>query len=184
MQFHIKVVQEKPCNKCKRTLAWSEYNKASRRRDGLQTRCRDCSRIEAAARRARRRASGGDARKCKACLTNQPVEQFSRNRLFPDGIDDICRHCRPLLLRERGIDRNWMDELDLTNVEVKTLRLIRATRKTAKRQRLEYSLDWSFYLDNLYKMRRRKGLISLPLAVTRIRQDAGFIDGNCRVTRR
>lgn len=146
--------QIKACGNCWTAKPLREFNLSRASRDGHQNYCRACSSSAAAIRRARRKeelAGVGvavEAKQCRACKTHRSAEHYARVAGSRDGLDDICRTCRPLLEREKGVGP--LERCcQLTSEEVRALTLVRCVAAQAKRQRRRVELDWTDYLDRL-----------------------------------
>ena len=107
----------KTCTKCGRTLPATVefFYRQSVSKDGLQHWCRECAREYARKRNLRRypgsqRAAAKEEReslareglrRCFSCGKIKTLSEFYRSAGFGDGLDNRCRPCRRLQMRER-----------------------------------------------------------------------------------
>ncbi|MFI8932032.1 endonuclease VII domain-containing protein [Streptomyces sp. NPDC053474] len=119
---------EKRCAGCKRILPTASFARDKNRRDGLQTRCRECVAEYSAAHYRRRMAALGKevAEKVdvppghKLCRTRneiKPHSEWHRNATASDGLSTRCKACRAIqgraghLKRQYGLTEAQRDEM-------------------------------------------------------------------------
>ncbi|WP_381800394.1 endonuclease VII domain-containing protein [Streptomyces niveus] len=120
--------EEKQCAGCRRTLLLGSFATDRNRRDGLQTRCRQCVAEYGATRyRRRRQAEGKVVREkvdvptghklCRICGAVKPHSEWHRNSSASDGLSTRCKSCRAAqgraghLKRQYGITEAQRDEM-------------------------------------------------------------------------
>ena len=99
----------KVCNKCKKTLATSEFPIKRGTRDGLYGFCRVCKRESDKNSRLKRACSKPPApKKCSSCGEVKVPSCYGKNKSKPDGLHDYCKPCKSSSaksLYERDSDR-------------------------------------------------------------------------------
>lgn len=85
---------------------------------------------------------------CPACELTLPFATFGTMEWTADGRDTICKPCRPLLSREKGLSK-FSHGPDLTSEEIIACRLMHETRQAALFQGVTHTLSWSWFLDKL-----------------------------------
>ncbi|GAA2308960.1 endonuclease VII domain-containing protein [Streptomyces kunmingensis] len=109
---------EKRCAGCKKMLPLASYAADRNRRDGLQTRCRECvAEYSAAHYRRRREAIGKSVRErvevpaghklCRACNEVKAHSEWHRNASASDGLSTRCKACRAIQGRQDHLKRNY-----------------------------------------------------------------------------
>ena len=95
-------ITEKRCSACEKTLPASHFNKRSGTKDGHQSGCRACSRIQKSAwgmERTKRSKNGtlvfaiGKERICSVCNTCKPWTEFTIATQNNYGIRSCCKQC-------------------------------------------------------------------------------------------
>ncbi|MFI2616491.1 endonuclease VII domain-containing protein [Streptomyces sp. NPDC018584] len=108
----------KRCAGCGRTLATACFAADRNRRDGLQTRCRECVAEYSAAHYRRRRAALGMTvrekseapaghKLCRTCGEVKPHSEWHRNATASDGLSTRCKACRAIQGREGHLKRQY-----------------------------------------------------------------------------
>jgi hypothetical protein len=103
----------KLCKTCGISKPKTEFSPEKRSADRLAYRCRECNRERRRKARKKHAAywdsrdpfSGGGNRNCRRCLESKPVQEFSRDRTAPDGLQRWCRRChvREWQIRKFGV---------------------------------------------------------------------------------
>lgn len=193
-EVHKPPPMTKVCGRCQEAKPKFAFNASKTQKDKLQSYCRTCQHAAATSRRAQRKADLAtvgvkvEAQLCHACRTHRSAEYFARDPAQRNGLDLVCRFCRPYLEREKGV-RAHEPCCKLTDVEVMALVLLRKAQATAKRKKVEFAIDWTWLLDRLeagicedtgdpFDVRKRgrgkKGLQIKPYSMK-----YGFVESNC-----
>lgn len=100
----------KVCHQCHQEKSKDDFNKESKRRDGLSLICKECSRDyhnEYEYKTGRRKKpvplppaiDGG--RVCTKCLIEKPLNEFQNQTRIKDGLSTVCKEC----LNKRGREK-------------------------------------------------------------------------------
>ncbi len=187
----------KHCNSCRCDLPLSSFNRSRHQRDGLQGYCKSCSKEASRERRRRRRealAAAGvlaESKSCRACQTTRSAEWFARVSWTRDGLDDVCKSCRPILAEEKGLGLSEPC-CKLSPEEVRALSLLRDVTARARRARKKLEVDWAFLMDRLHAGRCEETGQRLVVALRTARKAliprlkilnpfGGWTEDNCRL---
>jgi rubredoxin len=89
----------KQCSKCKEIKPKDEFCKDSKRKDGLESKCRSCGAVYQRERRERlklknaERTEFPETKRCPACGETKAGSEFSRNSNNADGLHSQCKAC-------------------------------------------------------------------------------------------
>ncbi|WP_189176026.1 endonuclease VII domain-containing protein [Streptomyces lasiicapitis] len=109
---------EKQCAGCKRILPTASFARDKNRRDGFQTRCRECVAEYSSMHYRRRRAALGKPvrekvdvppghKLCRICNEIKPRSEWHRNATASDGLSTRCKACRAIQGREGHLKRQY-----------------------------------------------------------------------------
>lgn len=86
---------EKTCKDCGEVKPIEEFHNDKVRRDGHSIRCKTCANIKLAIyqKRTPRHQSPPGMKRCSTCKTEKPIAEFSRHRVYHDGLARTCRSC-------------------------------------------------------------------------------------------
>ncbi|WP_223773679.1 endonuclease VII domain-containing protein [Streptomyces sp. 135] len=118
----------KQCAGCGRALSLESFAADRNRRDGLQTRCRQCVAEYGAQRYRRRQEAKGKKvherggvpaghKRCRVCGETKPHSEWHRNSTAPDGLATRCKPCKAAegraghLKRQYGMTQAERDEM-------------------------------------------------------------------------
>ncbi len=92
----------KQCTKCKEVKPATAFSRNKGRKDGLQSRCKECRKVAAspagradvAARKAKKaEMRGAGLKKCGRCKEVKPLTAFGRDKGRKDGLVSRCKDC-------------------------------------------------------------------------------------------
>jgi 5-methylcytosine-specific restriction endonuclease McrA len=93
-----KNLKEKPCRVCQTLKPVEAFSRSSTAKDGFQASCKECQRQYGIKNRANKKRHDPDPnvthKRCTKCSERQPISQFARNSLAPDGYQYACRGCQ------------------------------------------------------------------------------------------
>ncbi|MFG2673810.1 endonuclease VII domain-containing protein [Streptomyces sp. NPDC048445] len=106
------------CPGCQRELPLPSFASDRNRRDGLQSRCRECVAAYSAAHYRRRREAQGKPvrerrnvpqghKECRKCGEVKPHSDWHRNSTAPDGVATCCKACKSVQGREGHLKRQY-----------------------------------------------------------------------------
>ncbi len=86
---------EKTCKDCGEVKPIEEFHNDKVRRDGHSIRCKTCTNVNLAIyqKRAPRHQSPSGMKWCSTCKAEKPLSEFSRNKVYHDGLARTCRTC-------------------------------------------------------------------------------------------
>lgn len=89
----------KRCSRCKQEKPVNGFNKNRRMKDGLDNRCRECTRAYRREYNKKNAARQPDEiivpleKRCPGCGVTRPSSEWHRNRAQPDGLASQCKPC-------------------------------------------------------------------------------------------
>ena len=166
----------KTCNSCKLKKGSGEFYKRSKSSDGLQSRCKSCTK-EYAIRLKTRTHVVVNSKICTRCRLEKAADEYVKNKYTPDGLTVACKKCR--------------------NLEVKAYQkqnpektLLSACKTRAKKGGLPFNLEVKDIIIpekcpmlgiKLESGRGKSGLFDSSPTVDRIIPEKGYTKGNVQV---
>jgi hypothetical protein len=89
----------KQCSGCKAIKPKAEFHKDTKRKDGLQSRCKSCRRVSRREYTERNKLKNADRaevpefKRCSTCGQTKAGSEFSRNSNNADGLRSQCKSC-------------------------------------------------------------------------------------------
>lgn len=114
----------KYCARCKASLPISMFSKSSWAKDGFQYKCKPCQKQEQTHQRKTHKMKWasqspylGQLKKCCACKSVLPDNQFSVSLSRPDGLQSRCKNCTSKAHRKSkfGIESPKSNSCDICN---------------------------------------------------------------------
>jgi len=111
-------VTEKECRQCKEVKPANAFSQDRGNPDGLCRYCKDCKRVQLAARRNRNSAIP-ETKQCSLCGIVKPAQEFDKRCESPDGLRGECKQCRNLNYRVLYIlQRSKKDETSQRGIDI------------------------------------------------------------------
>lgn len=93
----------KKCNHCKIEKEFTEFYKNKNEKDGVDKRCKFCSKIYSKKYREKFKEIPL-YKNCKICLIYKDKDSFHKRSTSKDGLYDICKNCRKLITKKYNIE--------------------------------------------------------------------------------